>query len=146
MNDKVFDCGIAGGGLAGLTLAIQLADADYSVILFEKEKYPFHKVCGEYISMESYDFLKRIGIPFSTMDLPMITEVKISSPNGNSLTRKLNLGGFGISRYTLDSTLADIAKNKGVILLEGTKVTDVVFEDDLFFIKTTQQTYRVKIA
>ncbi|MDB4901334.1 MAG: FAD-dependent pyridine nucleotide-disulfide oxidoreductase [Mucilaginibacter sp.] len=146
MNDKVFDCGIAGGGLAGLTLAIQLADAGYSVILFEKEKYPFHKVCGEYISMESYDFLKRIGIPFSTMNLPMITEVKISSPNGNSLTRKLDLGGFGISRYTLDSTLADIAKNKGVTVLEGTKVIDVIFENDLFFIKTTQQTYQVKTA
>jgi flavin-dependent dehydrogenase len=146
MNDKVFDCGIAGGGLAGLTLAIQLADAGYSVILFEKETYPFHKVCGEYISMESYDFLERIGLPLSTMNVPMITEVIISSPNGNTLTRKLDLGGFGISRHTLDSALADIAKNKGVVLLQGTKVTDVIFENDLFFIKAAQQTYRAKTA
>lgn len=146
MNDKLFDCGIAGGGLAGLTLAIQLAGAGYSVILFEKEKYPFHKVCGEYISMESYNFLERIGLPLSAMDIPMINEVKISSPNGNALTRKLDLGGFGISRYTLDSTLADIAKNKGVTLLQGAKVTDIIFENELFFIKTDQQTYRVKTA
>jgi flavin-dependent dehydrogenase len=146
MNDKLFDCGIAGGGLAGLTLAIQLARAGHSVILFEKEKYPFHKVCGEYISMESYDFLERIGLPLSAMDISMINEVKISSPNGNALTRKLDLGGFGISRYTLDSTLADIAKDKGVTLLQGTKVTDIIFENDLFFIKTDQQTYRVKTA
>src|SRR5580658_1497079 len=99
MSKQVFDCGIAGGGLAGLTLAIQLADAGYSVILFEKETYPFHKVCGEYISMESYNFLERIGMPLSTMNLPTINEVKISSPNGTALTRKLDLGGFGISRY-----------------------------------------------
>jgi len=146
MNEEIFDGGIVGGGLAGLTLAIQLADAGYSVILFEKEKYPFHKVCGEYISMESYEFLERIGMPLSTMDLPMINEVKISSPNGTELTRKLDLGGFGISRYTLDSTLADIAKTKGVIILEETKVTDVIFENDLFLLKTEQHTYRVKIT
>ncbi len=146
MNNKIFDCAIAGGGLAGLTLAVQLADAGYSVILFEKEKYPFHKVCGEYISMESYDFLERIGIPLSTMNLPMIREVKISSPNGNSITRKLDLGGFGISRYTLDSTLAALAVKKGVVLLEETKVSDIVFENDLFTIKTNQQLYQAKVA
>ena len=55
MDDKNFDCAIIGGGLAGLTLAVQLADAGYSVVMFEKGKYPFHKVCGEYISMESYE-------------------------------------------------------------------------------------------
>src|SRR5580698_10430921 len=105
--ENTYDAAITGGGLAGLSLAIQLAKAGYSVILFEKEKYPFHKVCGEYISMESYDFLERLGMPLSNMDLPMISEVKISSPNGTTFTRKLDLGGFGISRYTLDSTLAD---------------------------------------
>ena len=47
----MFDCAIIGGGLAGLCLAIQLADADRSVVLLEKNSYPFHKVCGEYISM-----------------------------------------------------------------------------------------------
>jgi len=146
MNDQQFDCGIAGGGLAGLTLAIQLAGAGYAVILFEKEKYPFHKVCGEYISMESYDFLERIGLPLSAMDMPMINEVKISSPNGNSLTRKLDLGGFGISRFTLDSALAAIATTKGVTLLQETKVTDIVFENDSFLMKTDQQNYRVKTA
>ncbi|HAL83284.1 MAG TPA: pyridine nucleotide-disulfide oxidoreductase [Mucilaginibacter sp.] len=146
MNDQLFDCGIAGGGLAGLTLAIQLAGAGYSVVLFEKEKYPFHKVCGEYISMESVDFLERLGLPLSAMDLPVINEVKISSPNGNSFTRKLDLGGFGISRFTLDSALAAIAKTKGVALLQGTKVTGIVFENDSFLMKTDQQTYRVKTA
>ncbi len=146
MDDTVFDCAIAGGGLAGLSLAVQLADAGYSVILFEKEKYPFHKVCGEYISMESFDFLERIGIRLSSMNLPMINEVKISSPSGNSITRKLDLGGFGISRYTLDSTLATLALKKGVVLLEETKVTDIVFENDLFTVKANQQSYKAKIV
>jgi flavin-dependent dehydrogenase len=146
MNKVDFDCAIIGGGLAGLTLAIQLANAGRSVILFEKQKYPFHKVCGEYISMESFDFLERIGMPLSAMKLPMIDEVKISSPNGNSFTRKLDLGGFGISRYTLDTLLANLATNKGVTILQGTKVIDVVFENDSFIIKTTTATYTSKTA
>ena len=146
MTNKIFDCAIIGGGLAGLTLAIQLAEAGRYVILFEKGKYPFHKVCGEYISMESYDFLERIGIPLSTMNLPMINEVKISSPNGNFITRQLDLGGFGISRYTLDSTLAELAVQKGVVLLAETKVSDIVFENDTFIIKAAQQTYEAKVA
>jgi len=45
-----YDIAIIGGGLAGLSLAILAANANYSVALFEKEAYPFHKVCGEYIS------------------------------------------------------------------------------------------------
>ncbi|MBK8845046.1 MAG: NAD(P)/FAD-dependent oxidoreductase [Bacteroidetes bacterium] len=146
MSNNVYDCAIAGGGLAGLTLAIQLANAGRTVILFEKEKYPFHKVCGEYISMESFDFLERIGIPLSTMSLPVIDEVKISSPNGNSITRTLDLGGFGISRYTLDAQLAQLAISKGVNLLQATKVTDVLFEKDLFTITASQQTYQAKVA
>jgi flavin-dependent dehydrogenase len=146
MPEQVYDCGIVGGGLAGLTLAIQLTDAGYSVILFEKEKYPFHKVCGEYISMESFEFLERLGMPLSSMDIPMIDEVTISSPNGTALTRKLDMGGFGISRYTLDALLAGIAKTKGVTLLEDTKVTDVDFENDQFLIKTDPDSFRLKIA
>ena len=146
MNHKLFDCAIVGGGLAGLTLAIQLADAGHSVILFERNKYPFHKVCGEYISMESYDFLERIGAPLSTMNLPIINEIKVSSPNGNSFTRKLDLGGFGISRYTLDSYLSKLAITKGVVLLEETKVFDTVFENNSFIIKTNQDTYHSKLA
>jgi menaquinone-9 beta-reductase len=143
---KIHDCAIVGGGLAGLTLAIQLSDAGHSVILFEKENYPFHKVCGEYISMESYDFLQRIGLPLDKMDLPKIKQLKVSAPNGNALVEKLDLGGFGLSRYTLDTRLADLAKQKGVLLLENTTVTDVQFDGSLFSIFTGNYTFQAKVV
>ena len=75
MNHKPtsnFDLAIIGGGLAGLTLAIQAADSGYTVAIFEKETYPFHKVCGEYISMESWNFLQRCGLPLADWNLPVI--------------------------------------------------------------------------
>ena len=55
-NNEDYDIAVIGGGLAGLSLSIQSAEAGYKTILFEKEHYPFHKVCGEYISNESYEF------------------------------------------------------------------------------------------
>ncbi len=42
----MYDVIIAGGGLAGLALSIQLGKSGYRVALFEKEAYPYHKVCG----------------------------------------------------------------------------------------------------
>ena len=121
----MFDCAIIGGGLAGLCLAIQLADADISVVLLEKNSYPFHKVCGEYISMESWDFLAGLGVPLAEMNLPVIDQLGISSEKGFMLNHTLKLGGFGISRYSLDSCLSDIAKAKGVKLVENCKVSGV---------------------
>jgi menaquinone-9 beta-reductase len=129
-----YDVAIIGGGLAGLALSIQLAKKGYKVILFEKEKYPFHKVCGEYISMESWNFLESLGVPLKTLHLPIIDTLMLSGPNGKSLTIKLPLGGFGISRYEIDCSLSEIAKESGVLLLEETKVDSVSFEEK-FLIK-----------
>lgn len=126
-NDQPYDIAITGGGLAGLAASIQLAGLGYSVILLEKEKYPFHKVCGEYISMESWDFLKQLGLPLNEMKLPFINTLQLTAPGGRSFTTPLPLGGFGISRFRLDKNLADIAIKKGVKLLEETRVNDISF-------------------
>src|SRR5687767_5099418 len=112
LNKKVlaisstYDVAVIGGGLAGLALSIQCIRAGYSTIVLEKEKYPYHKVCGEYISFESWNFLQELGVPLSDMELPVINRVMISSPNGKYIEHPLPLGGFGISRYLLDDILA----------------------------------------
>src|SRR5437868_637169 len=98
-ENKKYDTCIIGGGLAGLGLSIQLAGRGYAVALFEKEEYPFHKVCGEYISMESWDFIENLGMPLSDLQLPLIDRLIVTAPNGDQLQQQLPLGGFGISRY-----------------------------------------------
>jgi menaquinone-9 beta-reductase len=145
MTDKVFDIAIVGGGLAGLCLAIQAAQQNYSVVLFEKEKYPYHKVCGEYISMESWDFLERMGVPLRQLNLPKISQLKVTAPNGNVLAQPLALGGFGISRFLLDDTLSKIAKAKGVELIEEIKVEDIQYTD-CFVIQTTKGSFTSKVC
>jgi flavin-dependent dehydrogenase len=126
---------IIGGGLAGLSLSILLAKKKYKVILFEKEKYPFHRVCGEYISLESWKFIESLGLNLSELNLPVIKKLQVSSPNGKAIHANLDLGGFGISRFFIDNELKKIAIVNGVIIKEETKVNDVAFHDDLFTIK-----------
>lgn len=136
--ESSYDVAIAGGGLAGLSAAIRLAQAGHKVILLEKEQYPFHKVCGEYISLESWDYLKRLGLDLESMNLPIINRLIITAPGGNSFSTRLPLGGFGISRFLLDQKLAEIARKNGVIVLEKTKMTDVIYHENIFSITVTE--------
>lgn len=145
-NRIMYDVAIIGGGLAGLSLSIQLARQGHRVILFEKEKYPFHKVCGEYISLESWDFLNSLGIDPDTLQVPIITKLELSSDTGRVLKKHLPLGGFGISRFLLDNRLAEIAKSEGVNILEQTRVNDIVFGEDQFMIYSSAGEFQSRIT
>jgi menaquinone-9 beta-reductase len=135
-----------GGGLAGLALSIQLAEKGHTVLLLEKEQYPFHRVCGEYISLEAWDFLLELGADLEALDVSKITRLQVSAVNGRLLEQALPLGGFGISRYRLDHTLAMIARQSGVEIGENTKVTDIVFHDGEFTITASQQRYQARVV
>jgi flavin-dependent dehydrogenase len=69
LDNSEYDCAIIGGGVAGLSLAILLAKDLKKVILFEKESYPYHKVCGEYISNERFIDLRFTKHRFSFFKL-----------------------------------------------------------------------------
>jgi menaquinone-9 beta-reductase len=144
--EERFEIGIIGGGLAGLALSIQLARAGRRVVLFEKEVYPFHKVCGEYISMESWDFLHRLGLDLEKLHPSKIHRLQFSGRNGKILEQSLPLGGFGISRHLLDSTLATIAKSVGVVILQNCRVTDLTFAREEFNITSQEGIYTVRIV
>jgi flavin-dependent dehydrogenase len=111
---------IIGGGLAGLVGSILLARKGLEVTLIEKKKYPFHRVCGEYLSYEVFDFLKRNGLYPEEVTLPRIDKFVLSSTNGKAASTKLDLGGIGVSRYYLDHHLYLIAKQEGVEIKEKT--------------------------
>jgi flavin-dependent dehydrogenase len=117
-----YDIAFVGAGLAGLAGAIQCAKQGFRVVLIEKESFPFHKVCGEYISMESFQFLTHLGVPLASLDLPYIKTLQLTAPGGRSFTTSLPLGGFGISRFKLDAMLAVIASSQNVTVLQNTRV------------------------
>ena len=147
MNDQqTYDACIIGGGLAGLALSIQLSKLGYAIALFEKEQYPFHKVCGEYISLESWNFIESLGLPLAGMQLPIINKLIVTAPNGTQLQQALPLGGFGISRYKLDNALKEIAVANKVNLFENCKVNEVTFLNETFNLETAKGNFTSRIC
>ena len=130
-----FDVIIVGGGLAGLTSAIHLSTRKKRVLLIEKNEYPKHKVCGEYISNEVLPYLNSLGINPINEGAKQITKVHISTTKSNLIKGELPLGGFGMSRYFFDNLLVKKAQLNGVQILKDT-VDSIHFKKDSFTITT----------
>lgn len=126
---------IIGGGLAGLTAAVHLASENYRVLVFEKQQFPHHKVCGEYVSNEVLPYLKALNIPLSDLGAVAIDTLQISTVTGKSVESRLPLGGFGASRYTLDQLFYQQAISAGALFVFE-QVTSVHFQNDMFEILT----------
>ena len=126
MADRIENL-IIGGGLAGLIAANLLSKAGRQVLLIEKKAYPFHRVCGEYISNEVLDFLKREGLLPAGFDLPQIDRFIFSDTRGKSTVIPLDLGGFGISRFVFDDFLYHSALENGAEIWTGNQVENISF-------------------
>jgi flavin-dependent dehydrogenase len=137
---------IIGGGLAGLALGIELAPF-CKVVVIERYSYPMHRVCGEYVSLESWPYLEELGVPLGDLGLPIINQLRMSSAGGATMESKLPLGGFGISRYLLDDLLQQRFTALGGILHTNTTVTNVILDaDGSFSITTSEGNWQAKLV
>jgi flavin-dependent dehydrogenase len=136
---------IVGGGVAGLACGIHLSKKGLAVTILEKSSYPKHKVCGEYISNEILPYLKWLGADVAELNPVSINKFEFSSVSGNHITAPLPLGGFGISRYTLDNFLYNKALASGCKII-NTTVTGVNFIDDKFTVATSERVYSARMV
>lgn len=130
---------IIGGGLAGLTAALHLNKLGFDVTLLERSIYPHHKVCGEYISNEVLPYFSWLGIDFTNLSPTQITNLQFTSASGKQVNTRLPLGGFGLSRYSIDYYLYNLAINRGVNIIHQ-QVGQVVYREDEFVVETTSGT------
>ena len=140
-----FDVIIIGGGLAGLSSAIHLSKNNCSVLVIEKNTYPKHKVCGEYISNEVLPYLDYLGIDVFKLGAKRINKFELSTPKNKLVKANLPLGGFGISRFCLDNDLAKKAIANKAVIIQDT-VEDVTFANNAFLVKTKEANYSSKIV
>ena len=125
------DIVIIGGGIAGLTAAILLKKANFDVLLIEKKRYPFHRVCGEYISNEVIPFLIREELYPDELSPEKVTEFQLTAVDGSAHRIKLPLGGFGVSRFALDHFLFRKATALGVEVKQDTSVQKIEKTDKI---------------
>ncbi|KVV15677.1 NAD(P)/FAD-dependent oxidoreductase [Flavobacterium sp. TAB 87] len=139
------DVVLIGGGLAGLTAAIHLSKKGLKVTLIEKSDYPRHKVCGEYISNEILPYLQWLDIDISELQPTNIKNFRFTSRSGQAAKAQLPLGGFGISRFTLDHFLYQKALANGCRVLNET-VSNVTFGADRFSVTVSSQIIETKLV
>ncbi|RYZ54595.1 MAG: FAD-binding protein [Sphingobacteriales bacterium] len=132
MDPTYFDVVIIGGGLAGLIASIELGRAGCKVALIEKKQYPFHKVCGEYVSNEVLPYLKQTGFDPHRFGASSISRLLVTAPNGRRFFAPLQSGGFGISRFRMDNHLVQLTREAGVHVMEGTRVMNAAFLHNQF--------------
>ncbi len=141
-----FNVIIIGGGLAGLTAAMHLRKEGLRVLVVEKNTYPNHKVCGEYVSNEVKPYLEYLGIDLDSVGVVAIDTLQISTRSGKSIETKLPLGGFGVSRYTFDEILYKNALSLGVEFIFKS-ATKIIFNNDSFEITlSSKEKYISKVA
>lgn len=131
MHKEKTDVIIIGGGLAGLCSAIHLSKHQYKVILVEKQTYPRHKVCGEYVSNEVLPYLDTLGFNPFNYGAKRISKFELTTHNNKTIKANLPLGGFGMSRYQMDLQLYKLALKDHVEIIEDT-VTNVEIKDHTF--------------
>ncbi|CAM2009856.1 NAD(P)/FAD-dependent oxidoreductase [Acanthopleuribacter pedis] len=117
---------VVGGGIAGLNVALRLLRAGHAVTLFEKQRGPIDKVCGEGVlpfgvkHLEDLGLavvLRQLGAPFHGIEYRMGTRrVAGSFADGEH--------GIGISRFEIDRLFrARCAAFDAFERVEGRKVT-----------------------
>lgn len=118
---------ILGGGLAGLTSALHLAREGVQVALIEKKQYPFHRVCGEYVSHEVRGYLRGLGFDPMSLGAKDLRRLHLSSPQGKVVQMALPLGGFSLSRYAFDQALYQLGQEAGVQFYLGQTIRSVAW-------------------
>lgn len=126
---------IIGGGLAGLTSAIHLSKSGLNVTVIEKNDFPKHKVCGEYISNEVLPYFEFLDLNINKLKPSILSKMEFSTSKGTLISADLPLGGFGISRYELDFYLFQKAIENGCTIIQDT-VTDIDFINEEFHFET----------
>lgn len=124
----MWDVLIAGGGVAGASLAIELGRLGYRVRLLEKAAGPRNKVCGEGLMPAGASLLLSLGVSAQGCPFRGIRYWR----GGRDITSEFppKLGhGLGVLRIEFDAALLAAAE-KHAEVVRGVKVDSVVVEGD----------------
>jgi flavin-dependent dehydrogenase len=119
-----YDLIVAGAGPAGCACAITAARSGGRVLLLEKDKFPRHKVCGEFVSPESLDLLGSLIGTGQFASSPLIHHARLLT-NSRAISLPISPAARSITRFHLDDALLRAAQSAGVEALEEVTVSEV---------------------
>jgi flavin-dependent dehydrogenase len=134
-----FDFAVAGGGPAGCSAAITLAQRGHSVVLFERDTFPrFH--IGESLLATANDHFAALGVAetIAAAGFPEKWGARLFTHDGQSgrgvnfadVTEVRRPQTYQVPRAEFDRILLERAKELGVAVREGVRVTACDFAPD----------------
>lgn len=133
------DVVVIGGGPAGATASTLIAQQGYRVQLFERERFPRYHI-GESLIPETYWVLKRLGMLDKMKSSNFIKKysVQFVSPSGKHSAPFYFHDNkphecsqtWQIRRSEFDVMMLKNAEEQGVVVHEGVRVLDVLFEGE----------------
>jgi len=132
---------IAGAGPAGASAAIRLAQNGFRVTLVEREKFPRHKLCGEFISPECLGHFRELGVLDGMLSAggERISKTVFYEPGGKSVSVPSEwffqggAGALSLSRAEMDFRLLERARAVGVEVLEETQAVGLLTENEIVY-------------
>lgn len=116
---------VVGGGLAGPAAAIWLARAGQPVTLWDRERIPAHKICGEFLSWEAQTWLAALGIDLDRLGAVSIDRVRLVTA-GRTAVGKLGFVARSVTRRALDAAMLEAAAAAGAVVERGITVREVL--------------------
>lgn len=107
---------IIGASLAGSAAALELLALGHEVTLYDKSRFPRHKVCGEFLDAQAAPWILALG----ELRFEFIHRVCLIWPKARkdfSLPRP----AFGISRFQLDAAILQSAIRQGAQFVQETR-------------------------
>ncbi|GGG05376.1 FAD-dependent oxidoreductase [Paenibacillus albidus] len=141
------DAIVIGAGIAGSSSALQLAQKGHRTLLLDRQAFPRHKTCGEFMSPETREMLEYLGVNPLGLDVTpgMMDKACIIMPHGGVIEAALPGVAFGISRYELDRILHQKASAAGAEIVTKTTVTDIQkLDNDGYEVETRQGNGRIR--
>ena len=124
LSSRIFDLAIIGGGPAGTVAALEARRQGLSVAIWERERFPRDKVCGEFISSEAHPILQN-EIPGIIAHGAEICSAQFVTDYCGPRIFHLPSPALGLSRRLLDVALWKAAEAVGADVHEGEAVRKV---------------------
>jgi flavin-dependent dehydrogenase len=132
-----YDAIIIGGGPAGTSAAITLAGRGVRVLVLEEKRMPRAKLCGEFITPESFPTLERLGVMSAMMraGAQRLTQLSLVVASGKRVQTPMAAmsdvaeWAMSLSRARFDQILFEQARTVGADCREGMAVKQCLIED-----------------
>ena len=130
----MFDVAIVGGGPAGSSCAAFCAAAGLRTAVFDREKFPREKVCGDCINPACWPVLRRLEVAERIRSLPhgKLDRVDFIAIGGRRVSVALPAGEnaeIAVKRSLFDNLLLERARELGATVFESATVTALTSPD-----------------